>query len=316
MLSQQRIARWVQSRSYGTLVGAILSNGRNSCQTIRGLLTHPDAVAPAALGLALQRLDELSYGPNPLAEQIVRLLLAMQADSGQFGGSNPAASRAATAVACRGLLGWTARRNVESGMHLLSGQRSERSRGIRDGASAVMCRSHAMHPPGETSCAAPSPAVCTSIERAVSLALQWLRNSPGIPATPPAVIPDRTTRNPIPTSAAMSEHIIHWQLEDVIAPSAPSRPAPSRPATHAWHDRCTDAGSTKERARAALPGISSRTESTDRRTTLPTPGHARAYHMATTAGKRSAPRKHATDDVELIQMKDRQDQPSWHRKTA
>jgi hypothetical protein len=73
---------------------------------MRGLLMHPHAVAPAALGLALQRLDELSYGPNPLTEHVVHLLLAMQADSGQFGGPDPAASLAATAVACRGLLRW------------------------------------------------------------------------------------------------------------------------------------------------------------------------------------------------------------------
>ena len=83
MLSLRHIERMVESKAYPRLVQRILANGR--CESPRAIerLLEPRAVSPAALGLALQRVMELAYGPLPLADQLTRMLLALTTSNGE-----------------------------------------------------------------------------------------------------------------------------------------------------------------------------------------------------------------------------------------
>ena len=83
MLSLRHIERMVESKAYPRLVQRILANGR--CESPRAIerLLEPRAVSPAALGLALQRILELAYGPLPLAGQLIRMLLALITSNGE-----------------------------------------------------------------------------------------------------------------------------------------------------------------------------------------------------------------------------------------
>lgn len=126
MISVRQIQRLTDIRAFPRLIERILVNGRcNSTEAHRRLL-EPGAVAPAALGLALQRLEELTYGPCPTAETVLGSLLELQSSSGLFmsPGANPTGlpvcqtspgqpgkqcpdgALAATAVALRGILDW------------------------------------------------------------------------------------------------------------------------------------------------------------------------------------------------------------------
>src|SRR5690606_19629896 len=109
MLSQRQIMRLVDAEEYKVLVERILANGRCPSGMTRQLLTRPEVAAPAGIGLTLQRLTELTYGPSPVANHLARRLLAMQRRDGLFGyGSEPTNELllAATAAALRGMLAW------------------------------------------------------------------------------------------------------------------------------------------------------------------------------------------------------------------
>lgn len=85
MLSVKQIHQQVQSRAYRRLTQRILANGRCQSPQILKRLLEPGAVAPAALGLALQRLFELTWGSSSESQIILTRLLACQAASGLFG---------------------------------------------------------------------------------------------------------------------------------------------------------------------------------------------------------------------------------------
>jgi hypothetical protein len=107
MITPRQIERLVELQEYRQLVERILTNGRCRSRAALALLKRADVAAPAAIGLALQRLAEITYGPSDLANDLARRLIAMQRRDGMYGGGpNPSSESliAATATALRGLL--------------------------------------------------------------------------------------------------------------------------------------------------------------------------------------------------------------------
>jgi hypothetical protein len=109
MISTAQIQRMVQTGAFSRLVERILANGRCQSDPARRRLAEPSAAAAAGIGLALQRLCELTYGPSEAAAGLAERLLGLQGPDGLFG-SGPDASIAASAVALRGLLDWRRQR--------------------------------------------------------------------------------------------------------------------------------------------------------------------------------------------------------------
>lgn len=89
MLSIPQIRHLVETRSYERLVDRVLTSGRSGNLSVRLRLASSEAQAPAALGLALQRVVELTYGPTPLAADIATRLIHLQVRDGLFGGEGP-----------------------------------------------------------------------------------------------------------------------------------------------------------------------------------------------------------------------------------
>ncbi|UCD75849.1 MAG: hypothetical protein JSV91_02810 [Phycisphaerales bacterium] len=113
MISRRQIERMARSRSWGVLAERILANGRCLGEKGRERLCRPAGASAAGLGLALQRLAELTYGPDPLGDVLMERLCAEQRDDGLFGaGYQP--SPAASAAALKGLMVW-ADRQAENG---------------------------------------------------------------------------------------------------------------------------------------------------------------------------------------------------------
>lgn len=109
MISRRQIERLARSESYGVLAERILGNGRCLSEHGRRRLCRPPGAAAAGLGLALQRLAELTYGPDPLGDELTARLIAQQRADGLFGvGPDPAP--AASAAALKGLMVWADRR--------------------------------------------------------------------------------------------------------------------------------------------------------------------------------------------------------------
>ncbi len=97
MLALPRIAKLSLAGDHDRLLNDILHNGRPVPLAARIRLSASEAVRPAALGLALRRIAELTYRPVDEAAAIVTALLEEQRPDGSFG------SIAATAAAVAGL---------------------------------------------------------------------------------------------------------------------------------------------------------------------------------------------------------------------
>lgn len=108
MLSIPQIRHLVETRSYERLVDRVLTSGRSGNLSVRLRLGSPEAQAPAALGLALQRVVELTYGPTPLAADIAARLIHLQGRDGLFGGEGPERSplEAPSTDSCSSELRW------------------------------------------------------------------------------------------------------------------------------------------------------------------------------------------------------------------
>lgn len=107
MISMNQIARMIDHECHAQLIDRILSNGRCRSALVRQVLMESDALPTAALGLALQRISEMTYRPEPLSDSIAQHLLTLQRADGLFAGTADAnlnISLAATAVAVRGLI--------------------------------------------------------------------------------------------------------------------------------------------------------------------------------------------------------------------
>ena len=109
MISRIQIQRMIQIGAWSRLVDRILANGRCRSLPARRRLSEEGTAAVAGLGLALQRLCEITYGPSTLAARLAQRLRRLQREDGLFtAGCSP--SPAATAVAVAGLLAWREQR--------------------------------------------------------------------------------------------------------------------------------------------------------------------------------------------------------------
>ncbi|QOJ17519.1 MAG: hypothetical protein HRU76_07975 [Phycisphaeraceae bacterium] len=86
MLSIPQIRHLVDARAYERLIDRVLTSGRSGNLSVRLRLGAPQAQPPAALGLALQRVVELTYGPTPLAADLATRIIHLQRADGLFGG--------------------------------------------------------------------------------------------------------------------------------------------------------------------------------------------------------------------------------------
>ncbi len=99
MLNQFRIARLVQAEEFDRLLNEVLMNARPVPLSARLRLSEPGAaLASSALGLALRRVTELSWRPEPPAAELAERLLRLQDSHGGFG------SVAASACAVAGMI--------------------------------------------------------------------------------------------------------------------------------------------------------------------------------------------------------------------
>jgi len=123
MLSRRQIERMVAAGTHRRMVERILANGRCGSEAARARLTDPRAATAAGLGLALQRLCELSYSPSEGCREVSRRLMRLQRPHGLFGPTEEG-SIPGSAAAVRGLHDWCGllhegdpdRRRVEGAM--------------------------------------------------------------------------------------------------------------------------------------------------------------------------------------------------------
>lgn len=109
MLSTHQISSLVRFEEFPRLVDRVLANGRCPNPVVRRQMSLSEVAAPAGLGLGLQRLAELSYGPTMLGQHLVDRLISLQRKDGNFGsGAEPSVDSmlAATGTALAGLLRW------------------------------------------------------------------------------------------------------------------------------------------------------------------------------------------------------------------
>lgn len=97
MISLPRVSRLADESAFDTLLDDIIRNGRPLPLSVRMRLSEPDTLPSAAMGLALQRVLELTYRPTPVSTTLLRGLLMCTREDGSFG------SISATAVALAAL---------------------------------------------------------------------------------------------------------------------------------------------------------------------------------------------------------------------
>lgn len=133
MLSQFRVARLASAEEFDRLLNEVLMNGRPVPLSARLRLSAPGSLAPSALGLALARLSELTWRPEPPAADLAEALLERQSPSGEFG------SIASTACALAGLGALTAQiaalPGTKAGMEFLPPGLTQRVRASADAAA-------------------------------------------------------------------------------------------------------------------------------------------------------------------------------------
>jgi hypothetical protein len=111
MISRIQIQRMIQTGAWTRLVERILANGRCRSLPARRRLSEDDSAAVAGLGLALQRLCEITYGPSGQSAGLAERLVRLQREDGLFA-AGPTSSPAATAVAIAALLAWREQRSA------------------------------------------------------------------------------------------------------------------------------------------------------------------------------------------------------------
>lgn len=85
MLSPFRVARLVANEEFDRLLNEVLMNARPVPLAARVRLSEHGALAASALGLALKRLTQLTWRPEPPAEELARQLIGRQTAEGSFG---------------------------------------------------------------------------------------------------------------------------------------------------------------------------------------------------------------------------------------
>lgn len=102
MISLPRLARHASEGQFDALLGDVVRNGRPLPLSVRLRLSQPDSLEASALGLALQRVLELTYRPTAVSTGLLEELLKRSREDGSFG------SISATCVALGGLLAFRA----------------------------------------------------------------------------------------------------------------------------------------------------------------------------------------------------------------
>lgn len=97
MLNRIRIEQLIRMEQDDRLLDELLANGRNVPLPLRLRLTDPAGRRAAALGLALQRLSELTHGSAKACATVASALIGRQQQDGGFG------TLAATVAALAGL---------------------------------------------------------------------------------------------------------------------------------------------------------------------------------------------------------------------
>lgn len=98
MLNLPRLARLAVAGDFDRMLEEVSRNGRPLSLQVRLRLSEPDALTSAALGLALQRVVQLTYRPTPVSIALARALVGQRRPDGGFG------TLAATGVALAALL--------------------------------------------------------------------------------------------------------------------------------------------------------------------------------------------------------------------
>lgn len=134
MLSQFRVARLASAEEFDRLLNEVLMNGRPLPLSARLRLSAPGCLAASALGLALARLSELTWRPEPPAAELAERLLERQSSLGDFG------SIPATACALAGLAALHAQiaalPGTKVGMEFLPSGLTPRVRAAADAAAS------------------------------------------------------------------------------------------------------------------------------------------------------------------------------------
>lgn len=103
MICVKALVRQVEQGDHNRALSRVLGNGRGREQQLQAWLKrHPDELPTVAIGFALMRLAELTYGPTEEGSRLASRLLVMQDECGGFGCGGFAA--VSTAVALSGLL--------------------------------------------------------------------------------------------------------------------------------------------------------------------------------------------------------------------
>ena len=85
MLSIKRIEKLTESGHFGQLIREVAANGRPLQNTLKTRLNDPKTLKPAAIGLGIRRITELSFTLSPTTRKLLDLLLQYQQPYGSFG---------------------------------------------------------------------------------------------------------------------------------------------------------------------------------------------------------------------------------------
>lgn len=198
MLSPFRVARLVASEEFDRLLNEVLMNARPVPLAARVRLSEQGALAASALGLALKRLTQLTWRPEPPAAELARQLIDRQSPDGAIG------TPASTACAVAGLL--ALQEQVRS-MPGVPGE-SQGLRGPGAGAGAGVAADTDVLPPG----------LLDSVNGAINAALEWLAHQPTAIGCAPfaddaARIGVAVRRNAAPDpDQSLDAAILIWQL--------------------------------------------------------------------------------------------------------
>jgi len=77
MLRVSQIMQLLRAEQFSLLVDRVLANGRCRSKLVRQALRQGETVEVAAMGLALQRMLELTYGPTAEGDELVHRLLRL-----------------------------------------------------------------------------------------------------------------------------------------------------------------------------------------------------------------------------------------------
>ncbi len=105
MLSVNQIAALVRHQAFDRLFERVVANGRHMARETRLHLVAPADLVPAAIGLGLIRVSELTWRPHRAGHELVLALRDRQRADGLFSSAGPG-SAIGTAVALLGLRAW------------------------------------------------------------------------------------------------------------------------------------------------------------------------------------------------------------------